>query len=239
MKVIKYSSYFTSIIAISIVFVGGMLGSPVFADHTMKHYVEECGNYCSAYSPVNAQSGDTFEIFGKVPSWKTEPIIFRIISPIGNIVSVDQVTPNYNGYYTGLFQLDGEMFKKSGTYQVRVSGSDTYTISFEFEKTKKILVSEKTTEIIQPYNFEEPTINQIQRDNPNNSGNEFGFLGIIIIPIIIGILIIIIRNNKKPQTSTVVPSQEESITNIDKQIAINEEKIRRVKEESKRIDGED
>jgi hypothetical protein len=63
-------------------------------------------------------------------------------------------------------------------------------------------------------------------------------VGIVVVAGISIILVSKKNKNKKSQTSTTVPSQEENNTDIDKQIAINEEKIRKIEEESKRLDEE-
>jgi hypothetical protein len=65
----------------------------------------------------------------------------------------------------------------------------------------------------------------------------FIIVGLVVVA---GISIILVskKNNKKSQISTTVPSQEENNTDIDKQIAINEEKIRKIEEESKKLDEE-
>ena len=136
MKITTHSLYFTSIIAVSVILVGGMFVSSAFSAPSSGSFspeeIDEMEDYSVMWYPTNAQSGDTLEIILKLGSWETEPIIYRIISPIGNIVSVDQVVPDYNGYYTVSFQLDGKMFEKSGMYRVEISGATTHTILFEF-----------------------------------------------------------------------------------------------------------
>lgn len=73
----------------------------------------------------------------------------------------------------------------------------------------------------------------------DTSGNiVFIIVGLIVVA---GISIILVskKNNKKLSgSSSTEKPQEESITDIDKQIAINEEKIRKIEEESKRLDDE-
>jgi len=73
----------------------------------------------------------------------------------------------------------------------------------------------------------------------DTSGNIiFIIVGLIVVA---GISIILVskKNNKKLSgSSSTEKPQEESITDIDKQIAINEEKIRKIEEESKRLDEE-
>jgi hypothetical protein len=66
----------------------------------------------------------------------------------------------------------------------------------------------------------------------------FIIVGLVVVAGISIILVSKKNKNKKSQTSTTVPSQEENNTDIDKQIAINEEKIRKIEEESKRLDEE-
>jgi len=73
----------------------------------------------------------------------------------------------------------------------------------------------------------------------DTSGNiVFIIVGLVVVAGISIILVSKKNKNKKSQTSTTVPSQKESITEIDKQIAINEEKIRKMEEESKKLDEE-
>ena len=67
----------------------------------------------------------------------------------------------------------------------------------------------------------------------------FIIVGLVVVAGISIILVSKKNKNKKSQTLTTVPSQEENNTDIDKQIAINEEKIRKIEEESKRLDEED
>ena len=64
----------------------------------------------------------------------------------------------------------------------------------------------------------------------DTSGNTvFIIVGLVVVAGISIILVSKKNKNKKSQTSTTVPSQEENNTDIDKQIAINEEKIRKSK----------
>ena len=58
--------------------------------------------------------------------------------------------------------------------------------------------------------------------------------------VVIGIsgYVIYLKTKKSTNTTSIEKPQEESITDIDKQIAINEEKIRKIEEESKRLDDE-
>ena len=77
---------------------------------------------------------------------------------------------------------------------------------------------------------------------------------VMILGVALIVIIAVIVSKRKKVTSTEVPSsapvpssaeestkesQEENNTDIDKQIAINEEKIRKMEEESKRLDEED
>ena len=90
----------------------------------------------------------------------------------------------------------------------------------------------------------------------DGSGNIMFIILGIVVAIVISIAFVSKKNTRKksPTSSTAVPSstevpsstpvstkksQKESITDIDKQIAINEEKIRKMEEESKRLDEED
>ena len=84
----------------------------------------------------------------------------------------------------------------------------------------------------------------------DRSGNiMFIILGTVVVIVILTVFVYKMNIRKKlsalqstPASSTPAStkkSQEENITDIDKQIAINEEKIRKMEEESKKLDEED
>jgi len=62
---------------------------------------------------------------------------------------------------------------------------------------------------------------------------------ILGVAVIVIIAVIVSKRKKVTITETNTTTRRENITDIDKQIAINEEKLRKIEEESKRLDEED
>jgi len=67
-----------------------------------------------------------------------------VIAPTGNIVTIDQINVNTNGYFNTEFVAGGPMWQNTGTYTVKVQyGSATKSVTFSFTATSSS-ATEKT-----------------------------------------------------------------------------------------------
>jgi len=282
---------------------------------------------------VNLKS-NTIEITGQTTR-TNDNVVFTVKSPNGNLISVDQISPNSNGYFGTNIGVGGPLWKQDGTYTVTAQQGSNYNFKdsiqikvvdggfgVQFDKNVKNSDDcklktpprwDKTAEIGEKFTitWDNPNRNDcrydvtmydqnknkfwrttgewtdaissigITQNSPGQSyfkicttnenyctkfidvnvidtamNNALTMVGIVVaIVAVIGISGgVIYLKTKKSRTiiqtsstsvssSTAVPAstekpQEENITDIDKQIAINEEKIRKMEEESKKLDEE-
>ena len=313
MKVTRYSFYFALIFTIS--FVMMISGNAVALGY---EELEITGS-------VNLKS-NTIEITGETTKiW--EDVIFTVKSPNGNLMSVDQTTPQSNGYFGTNIGVGGSLWKQDGSYTITAQQGSNYQfrdsiqirvvdggIGVQFDKNVKYSDGcklktpprwDKTAEKDQQFsiswdnpdtnickyyvvmydqnknksnfmtgqwldmvnqiditqNWEEQSYFKICNANENwctnfidvnvidtTMNNALTMVGIVLsIVCVIGISgYVIYLKTKKSRTaiqtsSTLLPSstekpQEEDITYIDKQISLNEEKIRKIEEESRKLD---
>ncbi|MDP2667570.1 MAG: PEFG-CTERM sorting domain-containing protein [Nitrosopumilaceae archaeon] len=66
-------------------------------------------------SPIY-DKGSTIHVFGHSNTVAGTPVTLRVISPLGTIVSVEQVIPDDNGDFVANFKPGGELWKKEGMY---------------------------------------------------------------------------------------------------------------------------
>ncbi len=96
-----------------------------------------------------SEGSDTILIRGQTASQVTD-ITFTVKSPDGfNILSVDQVTPDANGYFSTEFKLNSS-WKQNGFYTITamqsVQASSLYTMSVEVEVINEMAVETLITE---------------------------------------------------------------------------------------------
>ena len=93
---------------------------------------------------ANAMEGsDTIEITG-ITSKTNVDVTFRVTSPNGNIVSVDQISPGTNGEFATDISVGGPLWSQDGAYTVSAqqgSGS-AFTDSVEVEVADGLVVPE-------------------------------------------------------------------------------------------------
>jgi predicted secreted protein with PEFG-CTERM motif len=93
---------------------------------------------------ANAMEGsDTIEITGHT-SKTNQDVTFTVTSPIGNIVSVDQISPDTNGDFATDISVGGPLWSQDGAYTVTAqqgSGS-AFTDSVEVEVADGLVVPE-------------------------------------------------------------------------------------------------
>jgi len=93
---------------------------------------------------ANAMEGsDTIEITGQT-SKTNEDVTFTVTSPIGNIVSIDQVSPDTSGDFATNISVGGPLWSQDGAYTVTAQqGNDSmFTDSVEVEVADGLVVPE-------------------------------------------------------------------------------------------------
>jgi len=93
---------------------------------------------------ANAMEGsDTIEITGET-SKTNEDVTFTVTSPNGNIVSIDQVSPDTNGDFAADIAVGGPLWSQDGAYTVTAQqGNDSmFTDSVEVEVADGLVVPE-------------------------------------------------------------------------------------------------
>ena len=231
MKVTRYSFCFVLIFTIS--FVMMISGNAVALGY---EEFEITGN-------INLKS-NTIEITGETTKiW--EDVIFTVKSPNGNLMSVDQTTPQSNGYFGTNIGVGGSLWKQDGTYTIIAQQGSNHQFrdwilisivdgGFGDQYDRHVTISGSPDVLGE-------NVRQCTEYCDAKSQSSIIFpVVLIVVSLAITIPFII---KKKRSKKLVVPSstekpQEENITYIDKQIAINEEKIRKMEEESKRLDEE-
>jgi len=96
---------------------------------------------------ANAMEGsDTIEITG-ITSHPNNDVVFTVTAPNGNLVSVDQVSPNANGDFATDISVGGPLWSQDGVYTVTAQQGDTqngsiFTDSVEVEIADGLVVPE-------------------------------------------------------------------------------------------------
>jgi len=93
---------------------------------------------------ANAMEGsDTIEITGQT-SKTNEDVTFTVTSPNGNLVSVDQISPDTNGEFAADISVGGPLWSQDGAYTVTAQqGNDSmFTDSVEVEIADGLVVPE-------------------------------------------------------------------------------------------------
>ena len=110
---------------------------------TKFNYSDERGLWIEA----NAMEGsDTIEITGQTTR-TIDDIIFTVIAPNGNLVSVDQVSPDSSGNFATDISVGGPLWSQDGVYTVTAQQGDPqngsmYTDSVEVEIADGLVVPE-------------------------------------------------------------------------------------------------
>ncbi len=97
-------------------------------------------------------TGNTIEISGMIKTLAEfeQPVVLMIVSPDGNIVTVQQVMPDSDGYYSATVKAGGTM-NNSGEYEIRAQyGAQKITNTFDF------ITSDSTPTPVQPEPVPEP-----------------------------------------------------------------------------------
>jgi len=104
-------------------------------------YSDERGLWIEA----NAMEGsDTIEITGTT-SHANNDVVFTVIAPNGNLVSVDQVTPDSNGDFATDISVGGPLWSQDGAYTVTAqqgSGNSNFIDSVEVDIADGLVVPE-------------------------------------------------------------------------------------------------
>ena len=113
------------------------------APDTKFDYSDERGLWIEA----NAMEGsDTIEITG-ITSHPNNDVVFTVTAPNGNLVSVDQISPNANGDFATDISVGGPLWSQDGIYTVTAQQGDTqngsiFTDSVEVEIADGLVVPE-------------------------------------------------------------------------------------------------
>ena len=94
---------------------------------------------------ANAMEGsDTIEITGQTTK-TNEDVIFTVIAPNGNLVSIDQVTPDSSGDFATDISVGGPLWSQDGAYTVTAqqgSGNSNFIDSVEVDIADGLVVPE-------------------------------------------------------------------------------------------------
>ena len=94
---------------------------------------------------ANAMEGsDTIEITGQTTK-SNEDVVFTVTAPNGNLVSVDQVSPNANGDFATDISVGGPLWSQDGVYTVTAqqgSGNSNFIDSVEVEIADGLVIPE-------------------------------------------------------------------------------------------------
>jgi predicted secreted protein with PEFG-CTERM motif len=94
---------------------------------------------------ANAMEGsDTIEITGQTTR-TTEDVVFTVTAPNGNLVSVDQVSPDSNGDFATDISVGGPLWSQDGAYTVTAqqgSGNSNFIDSVEVDIADGLVVPE-------------------------------------------------------------------------------------------------
>jgi len=122
---------FYSLIAILLISVG-----TAFAQESLVTVQTDDNNY---------DEGDTIVISGKISTIVgSTPVTLQLFSE-GNLVDIAQITVAQDGSYSHTVIAEGPLWKKQGTYTVRVSYGEGNVAESEFDYTPKIRSAETTT----------------------------------------------------------------------------------------------
>ena len=97
-------------------------------------------------------TGSTIEISGMIKTLSEfeQPVVLMIVSPEGSIVTVQQVMPNSDGYYSATVKAGGTM-NSSGEFEIRAQyGAQKITGTFDF------ISSDSSPTPVQPQPVPEP-----------------------------------------------------------------------------------
>ncbi len=82
---------------------------------TLDNYIKLAPVVIWTDSPIYDKDS-TIHVFGHSKAASGIPVTLRVISPLGTIVSVEQVTPDDNGDFVANFKPGGDLWKKEGAY---------------------------------------------------------------------------------------------------------------------------
>ena len=82
---------------------------------TLDNYIKLAPVVIWTDSPIYDKDS-TIHVFGHSKAVSGTPVTLRVISPLGTIVSVEQVTPDDNGDFVANFKPGGDLWKKEGAY---------------------------------------------------------------------------------------------------------------------------
>ena len=119
----------------AILFFSGMIGASYA--YTTPEFIENYEERWSIFTAImDVTSDDSFSIIGNSPMNDRFPVTIIISSPMGNIVSIDQVNPDSSGEYSTNFKI-GKTWSHNGNYQISVNVNHS---SGENQITDKIII---------------------------------------------------------------------------------------------------
>ena len=119
----------------AILFFSGMIGASYA--YTTPEFIENYEERWSIFTAImDVTSDDSFSIIGNSPMNDRFPVTIIISSPMGNIVSIDQVNPDSSGEYSTNFKI-GKTWSHNGDYQISVNVNHS---SGENQITNEIII---------------------------------------------------------------------------------------------------
>ena len=163
----------------------------IFGEDEPADFLED---YSVLYSETTySSSADSLihvlSIEGKLPPSDTsKPVISKITDPNGNVIFVDQIFPNYYGYFTTSLQLvEDEGFDKNGTY--------TILLAWELDGEENEWVFEFTVDDTSASDYADSVESQTPREYVDS-------LGIVLVLFtLIAIALTVMRIHKKRSSS--------------------------------------
>ena len=105
--------------------------------YTTPEFIENYEERWSIFTAImDVTSDDSFSIIGNSPMNDRFPVTIIISSPMGNIVSIDQVNPDSSGEYSTNFKI-GKTWSHNGDYQISVNVNHS---SGENQITNEIII---------------------------------------------------------------------------------------------------
>ena len=99
----------------------------------VESFSEHAGNYIATEKEAYA-AGETVTVIGHLAIDENSPVILQIVSPIGNLVDVYQVTPDSeDNFSVDIATSIGGLWKESGTYIIKATHYyDSFETQFDY-----------------------------------------------------------------------------------------------------------
>ena len=132
-----------------LIFSASLLLVPLLVGDSVS--AEDGGNSISTEKESYA-AGETISVIGSLQTSADTDVILQVISPIGNMVAVYQVTPDSEDNFSVDIATEiGGMWKESGTYIIKATHYyDKFQTQFDYGLTMSAQVKPSNTEAAEP-----------------------------------------------------------------------------------------